>query len=598
MSTNALPSRDAQDAPLNEQGNNGVSSIQNRPKHEYQVKEEPLNSAAPVSVVCIGAGVSGIVTAIRIQERLQNCEFTIFEKNDDLGGTWLENRYPGCACDVPGHAYTYTFEPNPDYSKYYVGSPEIHAYLKAVAKKYDVEKYIQYNHSITEAVWNEADGVWDLEIEVSSPGSDKKTLLRKRCNILLNAGGILNNWRWPNIPGLTSFKGHLCHSAQWKDFAWEGKTIAVIGSGSSAIQITPNLQPIVGKMKSFIRSPTWIMPTYGLIDWKDEEKKMTYTPEERQKFRDDPAAFLAYRKKLETDMNRAYSMLYKDTPEQQAAKVQFAAIMKARLGGDEELAAKLTPPWAVGCRRLTPGHNFLESLVKPNVEVVTNEIIRIEPDGLVTEDGVLHKVDAIVCATGFNTTFRPRFKLVGRQGVPLSDLWEDTNNVDAYLSMAVPEFPNYFMFLGPNSPIANGTLIPVIEKQCDYMLSFISKYQKERLHSFSVKRSVVNQLNQYYQRFLQRMVVSDPCRSWYKGGRADGKVIAIWPGSSLHYMKIISEPRHEDWEYSYSYGNMWAFLGDGRTLLETKDLQTKSEDLAWYLVNPEEFMRVDTQLTD
>ena len=565
-----------------------LNGLSNGIDHEYHILEEPLNSSAPVSIACIGSGVSGIATAIRIQESLQNVSFTIYEKNNDLGGTWLENRYPGCACDVPAHAYTYTFEPNPDYSRYYVGSVEIHAYLKAVAKKHDVEKYIVCNHKLVSATWNEALSQWELEIEVSQPGSDEKSLFRRTCNVLINASGLLNNWKWPAIPGLSSYRGHLCHSAQWKsEFDWQGKNVAIIGSGSSAIQIVPELQPIIGKMKSFIRSPTWIAPSQGFVDPKNEgPKNFYYTAEEKKKFRDDPDEFLAYRKRIESDMNRTFDTVLKDSSKQKEAKFEFAKIMKARLGGDEELAEKLIPKWGVGCRRLTPGQNFLESLVKPNVEVITDEIIRIEPEGLVTADGTLHKVDALICATGFNTTYRPRFKLVGRQGIPLADLWEDTNAVEAYLAMAIPGFPNYFMFLGPNAPISNGTLIPVMEKQCEYMVSFISKLQRQKIHSFSVKPEVVKQLNQHHQKFLQRMVFSDPCRSWYKGGRADGKVIGIWPGSSLHYYETISEPRYEDWDYVYRNSNMWNYLGNGWTLLEAKDSETKSEDLAWYLMKP------------
>ena len=227
---------------------NGVSDESNSyysqpDDYHYHVREVPLFTRSKVSVVCIGAGVSGIATAIRVQETLHNCDFAIYEKNGDLGGTWLENRYPGCACDVPAHAYTYTFEPNPDYSRYYVGSLEIHGYLKAVTKKHNLEKYIHHYHKLTSAIWNDEEGLWDLELEVSLPDS-QPSLFKRQCNVLLNAGGLLNNWKWPSIPGLNSYKGHLCHSAQWNsNFEWKDKIVAVIGSGSSAIQIVPELQP-------------------------------------------------------------------------------------------------------------------------------------------------------------------------------------------------------------------------------------------------------------------------------------------------------------------------------------------------------------------
>jgi len=297
----------------------GANSAGGEDGHE---EEKPLNSESRVSVVCIGAGVSGIATAIRVQESMEHCDFDIYEKNADLGGTWLENRYPGCACDVPAHAYAYTFEPNPDYSRYYVGSVEIHGYLKAVAKKHNVERYIRYHHKLISAIWSEDKGMWDLEFEVSSPDTEQPTLFRRDCNVLINAGGLLNNWKWPSIPGLNTYKGHLCHSASWKeDFQWEDKTIAVIGSGSSAIQIVPHLQPIVRNMKSFIRSPTWIAPSQGFVDPANEgPSNFHYSDEEKKQFRDNPEEFLKYRKKIEADMNRTFDTFLNSSSKQRDAK--------------------------------------------------------------------------------------------------------------------------------------------------------------------------------------------------------------------------------------------------------------------------------------
>lgn len=304
----------------------------------YQIREKPLDAPSRVSIICIGAGVSGIALAIEAQENIKDCDFTIYEKNSDVGGTWLENRYPGCACDVPAHAYAYTFEPNPDYSRYYVGSTEIHQYLKAVVKKHNIEKYVRYNHRVIGASWRERDGVWDLTLEVPSQDGAVKTLIQRECNVLINACGLLNNWKWPAIEGLTSFKGHLCHSAQWEDYEWAGKRVAVIGSGSSAIQIIPELQPgvsislksrlkvkltwlsVVSHMKAFIRSPTWIAPSQGFVDPKNEgPKNFYYTNKEKEKFRKDPDMFLAYRKRIESDMNRTFETFFKDSTKQQSA---------------------------------------------------------------------------------------------------------------------------------------------------------------------------------------------------------------------------------------------------------------------------------------
>lgn len=328
----------------------------------------------------------------------------------------------------------------------YVGSEEIQAYLVAVAKKYDVQKYVHLNHTLTSAVWCEDRGVWDIELR--KIGSQGPQILRRSCNILINATGALNNWKWPTIPGLQDFKGLLTHSANWdqeQDFT--NKSIAVIGAGSSGIQIVPALQPHVAQMYAFIRSPTWIAPSQGFVDPTDGGKPLGnihYTAEEKKRFHDNPEEFLQYRKDIESSLNRIIEVFIKDSPKQIEARKIFAQVMRSRLGNDERLASLLIPEHSVGCRRLTPGQGFLEALVKPNVEVVSAEIERVEPEGLVTADGILHRVDAIICATGFDTTYRPRFHLEGKHGSNLAELWRDLAKIEAYMAMAVPDFPNYF----------------------------------------------------------------------------------------------------------------------------------------------------------
>ncbi|KAL9092133.1 MAG: hypothetical protein Q9165_004566, partial [Trypethelium subeluteriae] len=554
---------------------------------EDTIREEPLNTKRKIDVVCIGAGVSGLAAAIKAMCQLMHTP----TRSSRIQTSKFGHRIVTRALMLKTRS-----------SRYYIGSVEIHNYLKAVAKKHALGKYIKYNHKLTSAIWNEYRGSWELEFEVSTPENPQHTtVFRRDCAVLINACGLLNNWKWPVIPGLNGFRGHLCHSASWdRDYDFYGKRVAIIGSGSSAIQIVPELQRIAQHLSAFIRSPTWIAPSQGFVDPKTEGPlNFFYTDEDKRKFREDPDYFLAYRKSIESDMNRTFSTFIKGSEKQKGAFEEFAKMMKSRLGGDEELSELLTPKWAVGCRRLTPGQNFLESLIKENVTVIKDEIERIEEKGLVTADGKLHEVDAIICATGFDTTYKPRFKLVGRQQASLSELWADTNDIEAYLAVAIPDFPNYFsmpfstqVFNGPNAPISNGTLIPVLEKQCDYMLKMVQKMQREHIKAVCVRRSVTHQLNIRHQQFLRRMVFSDNCRSWYKGGRAEGKVIGIWPGSSLHYYEIISEPRYEDYEYVYQSRNMWNFLGNGETQLEADDADNGGKnDLSFYLTKPDEVLR-------
>lgn len=489
-----------------------------------------------------------------------------------------------------------------------MGSHEIQRYIAAVAKKHDVRRHVKFNHQVTSATWSEVRGQWELEITAlpSSSNSQKRTFTRT-CNILINASGFLNNWKWPDIPGLQEFDGSLMHSAQWKDDnELSGKSVAVIGAGSSGMQIIPALQPTVGKLVAMIRSPTWVAPSQGFVDipGTDGQTNPFYTDAQKQGFRDDPASFLEYRKRIESDLNRIFNIFLKDSVMQKNARQGFAEVMRARLGDSVDLADQLVPKYAVGCRRLTPGQGFLEALTKSNVEVVTAEIDRATTDGLMTVDGLLHEVDAIVCATGFDTTWRTRFPIYGRDGASLAERWAAVEDVEAYLAMGIPDFPNYLMFTGPNSPVSNGTLIPVIEKQAAYMTAMIRKYQRQRVKSFAPSNRVTEALNKRHQRWLQRTVWADECRSTFKGGNKQGKIIGPWPGSSLHYFEAISEVRFEDWEYGYwtdseGYGEAalgegtWGYLGSGFTTREELDRKDgEVQDLAWYLVESVEPLKV------
>lgn len=292
---------------------------------------------------------------------------------------------------------------------------------------------------------------------------------------------------------------------------------------------------------------------------------------------------------------------------QQGAFSAFAAKMRERLGFDEALSSLLVPKWGVGCRRLTPGKGFLEALIKENVNVVSSEIVKVLPEGVQTADGAVHKMDALVCATGFDTTFRPRFELRGSNGKDLREHWADTNDVEAYMGMSIAGYPNYFTYLGPSNPISNGTLIPVLEKvrahtcssshiltltprlqQCDYFVKLAQKLQCEGVKAIEPKEEAVRELNIHHQTFMPRLVFSDSCRSWYKGGKADGKVIAIWPGSSVHYYDAIKDVRWEDYNYVYDSNNRFSYLGNGVSLRELE----QDNDLAWYLLKPDQVLTV------
>ncbi|KAF2179966.1 FAD/NAD(P)-binding domain-containing protein [Zopfia rhizophila CBS 207.26] len=530
----------------------------------YQVNEAPCFSPKKLRVACIGAGFSGIYMAMRLgtQACLENVDFQCYEKNENVGGTWFENRYPGCACDVPSHVYCYTFAPNPRWSNYFSSWNEIGKYLEDVSEKYHCSRFIKLRHKVESAVWNEESAKWDLTIM-----NDQASSFRDSCDVLLNGAGILNNWKWPSIKGLEIFKGATVHSAAWpKDLKISDQRIAVIGSGSSAIQIIPSIQPIAKRVDAYLRSRTWIQPKE--LDPLVAERRANglsyeYTTAEKAAF-ENPQTLLEYRKKLESNFNSLYNALLKSSETQKGARIAFREDMEKKLSRKPELIEKLIPDWEVGCRRLTPGLGYLEALCEDNVDVVANiEIAEVTETGITDANGVHREVDVLVCATGFDVSFKPHFGLVGRGGRDLSKDVAWGENPQAYLTLAIPDFPNYFVFNGPNACVGNGSLIPVIETAGEYMIKAISRIQQHGARSLEVQREAVADLTEHIDVYMPRTVWSGNCRSWYKNGTVDGRVTAIWPGSSLHFMDVLKNPRWEDFKWTYDSGNRFSFLGNG-----------------------------------
>ncbi|OQU96347.1 hypothetical protein CLAIMM_02442 isoform 3 [Cladophialophora immunda] len=359
------------------------------------------------------------------------------------------------------------------------------------------------------ARWSEPNNQWFLKIENSADG----TIFEDQCDVLLSATGILNKWKWPDIPGLSSFKGKLLHSARWdQEYNFEGKTVAVVGAGSSAIQIVPSLQPVVKKLVNFIRSPTWITPEFSESLAKDG-RDTRFTPEEIERFNKDKSHFLQYRKLVQNTGSSSFSLYYKGSDLQEQSMTKFANLMRERLDYNEELCEKLIPKFAVGCRRFTPGNGYLESLIKPNVQVVLTGIEEITTNGIRAADRTEHAVDAIVCATGFDCSHRPAFPVVGRNGLDLAEYWKEQPR--HYMSVAAPGFPNYFILGGPNSPIANGSLISGLETEISYAFACLRKMQTENIASMDVKEEAVDDFLEHRDSLMDAMVWSGGCRSWY-----------------------------------------------------------------------------------
>lgn len=379
----------------------------------------------------------------------------------------------------------------------------------------------------------------------------------------------MNAWRWPAIPGLDKYKGTLLHTANWDDNVnLTGKHVGLIGNGSSGIQVLPTIQPHVRKVTTFIREPTYVSPVQGL-------EQHVFTPQELHDFANTPGTLLQYRKQIEAGLNGQFSLFLKGTKTQDDTRAYMIAQMKQKLNS-KFLEDKLIPDWSLGCRRLTPGVGYLESLTKENVEVVYGGIKEVTEKGCLCDNGQEYPVDVLICATGFDTTFKPRFPLLGPSGSNLQDEW--AKEPKSYFGLAAADFPNYLIFLGPNCPIGNGPVLSAIEVQADWMLAVIDRYQTSNIHSIAPKREAVDDFVAWKNEFMKGTVWADPCRSWYKANQADAPVTALWPGSTLHYIEALSEVRWDDLDVKYN-SNRFSWLGNGFSQCESDP----TADWAYYI---------------
>ncbi|KAK3900346.1 hypothetical protein C8A05DRAFT_36022 [Staphylotrichum tortipilum] len=539
----------------------------------FVVQDHHIAKPRPIRVIVIGAGISGIGFAYKAQS-LPEVEYVIYEKNAEVGGTWLESRYPGCSCDIPAHSYSYPWVGNPEWSKVYVGAEEIYEFYRKQAVEYGLYDHAKFNHNVLGAEWNESSGKWTVTVQDLASGQT----FEDSAEVVLNCAGVLNRWKWPAIEGLQSFRGKLVHTGNYpQDLDLTGKRVAVIGAGSSAIQVVPTIQPIVKSLYNFARSPTWIAPQFvGRL--APAGRATAYTEEQKERFRTDPEYLKQYRREVDHELNGRFPNFYKGSAAQKSSRDVIEKSMREKLAKMEpELREKLIPDFDVGCRRVTPGEGYLEALQEDNVEIVRTGIQEVTSAGVVTNDGKTYEVDVIIAATGYDTSYVPAFKLIGRNGVDLAKRWAVTG-AEAYFTCAVPDMPNYFMVVGPNTPISNGSLMPSIEAQLDFALSFVDKIQKQGVKSVVVSREANNEFNDYKDAVMDLLTFSGNCNSWYKGGSSTGRIVGPWPGSVNHFLESVRNPRLQDFEFTYQSENRFAWLGNGLSL---RDIN--KEELGWYI---------------
>ncbi|KAG4431544.1 hypothetical protein IFR05_012979 [Cadophora sp. M221] len=506
-------------------------------------------------IVMAGAGISGIQLAHDVTTRLQDYEFDIYEKNAGLGGTWYENRYPGCACDVPSHTYQFAWAPNPSWSQFFSSSAEICTYLNRVVDQHNLRKYMHFNHRIASATWLEETSTWKITVETRDADGQVKTVT-KECDVFIQGVGALNAWKYPEIEGIQQFKGNLMHTAAWQpDIDILGKKVAVIGNGASAIQCVAALQPAVDKLYNYMRTATWMLPH----TFSGGAVQKNYPPEVIAKFESDPELYYSHRKELELTLGRGFEALWRGGLASRMLKSAVVKHMQSTIH-DREMLEKLTPDFEVGCRRFTPGDHYLHALQQDNVSMISDDIVRITETGIEDRTGTIHDVDIIVCATGFDVSFEPRFPVLGRDGHSLAENWGKDKPTESYMGSAVAHMPNFFAFGAPIHPVA-GSFYPGVAATSDYIIRILDRLQHDCLKSIVVKESAQTEFNEWVQVQMQTLVFSGTCKSWYKNSK--GKVYVPWPGTILHYIQSVETIRWEDFDFCWEKKNKYASLGNG-----------------------------------
>ncbi|KAL2858477.1 hypothetical protein BJY01DRAFT_256656 [Aspergillus pseudoustus] len=438
----------------------------------------PIHTERHIRIICIGAGASSLLFAYKLQRSFNN--FSL-----------------------------------------------IFAYFDSFAAKYGLRQYCRLKHQIVHAAWST-----DITRHHHGGGYD----FVDTCDILINAGGVLNSWRSPAIPFIEKFRGTLVHTANWDDrIVLEGKHVGLIGKGA--------ILPEVRKVTTFIREPTWVSLVQGL-------EQHIFTVEEKRAFAEDPAQLTEYRRAIESGMNGQWAVFLRHSESQRSTRDYMAQQMKEKLRNPQHKNL-LIPEWSVGCRRITitPGVGYLESLGHEKTQVVYGNIDAINENGCICDDGKEYPVDVLICATGFDTSFRPRFPIIRPAGNKLQDDWQ--HEPQSYLGIAAAGIPNYLTFLGPNSPVGNGPVLSAIEAQADYMMKLIDRYQTTNIRAFAPRPDAVRKFIEFKNQLMQRT-------------------------STLHYIEAMSEVCMDDWEVEYN-GSRLAWLGNGEYHSRGKRLRILSK---------------------
>jgi cation diffusion facilitator CzcD-associated flavoprotein CzcO len=458
-----------------------------------------------VDIAILGAGFSGLGMAIRLREQGVE-DFLVLERHEEVGGTWWANTYPGCACDVPSHLYSYSFAPNPDWSQTYSPQPEIRDYLRRCAREHDLYRSIRFGTTVEQADWDDDAGRWTLQT------SDGPVSAR----VLIAGMGPLTEPKLPDLRGLERFEGRVFHSARWDhDHDLTGERVASVGTGASAIQYVPAIQPKVAKLHVFQRTPPWVMP----------HPNRRITRIERRLYRRLPALQRLNRAGVYAGRELFVLGFVKDPRRMKVAEAIARRHMRTQIR-DRELLKKVTPDYTIGCKRILPSNNWYPILGKRNVELVTSGISEVRERSVVCADGSEREVDTIIFGTGFRVTDMPIGEWVrGRGGRKLIDAWDGSPR--AHLGSTIAGFPNLFVLLGPNTGLGHSSMVYMIESQIAHVLDALRVMRERGAATAEVKPEVQEEYNRELDAKMEDTVWNTGCASWYID--ASGRNATLWP---------------------------------------------------------------------
>ncbi|QPP08416.1 NAD(P)/FAD-dependent oxidoreductase [Streptomyces bathyalis] len=482
-----------------------------------------------VRVAVIGSGFGGLGAAVRLR-RAGITDFVVLERREAVGGTWHDNTYPGCACDVPSHLYSFSFAPHPEWPRTFSGQEHIRAYLEKVADTFGLRQHIRFNSEVELMSWDAEELHWSI---TTGQGT------RLTADFVVNATGPLSDAKIPDIPGLEGFGGKVFHTAQWDhDYDLRGKRVAVIGTGASAIQVVPAIQPEVERLTLFQRTPAWVMPR------ADRE----ITALERKLHAKVPATHYL-RRQILWGIRELQVSAFAKHPKMLGLIEGLATRHMKRAVKDPAMRRKLTPEYRIGCKRILLSNSYYPALARPNTDLIASGLKEVRGNTLVAADGTEAEVDAVIFGTGFHVTDMPiAHRIKGADGMTLAESWSE--GMEALRGCSASGFPNLMTVIGPNTGLGNSSMILIIEAQLNYMVDYVKKLEtlggESGKVAFDARPEAVGAWNRHVQDRMRRSVWSTGCDSWYLD--ANGRNTTVWPGTTSEFRKVTSEVRLEEYQ--------------------------------------------------